>query len=208
MKSLIFDFGSVIYKTQWDKLNDFFMNKHGISLLISQTSDQELIRIYRDSDVGKEDFIKFFSRLTLNKPLLQMLKDYQKGYATFKTVNTDLLNLISVLRKKGFLLFGFTDTKKEHYQANLQSGIYDGFQRIFTSFEFGFLKAQTQAFEKLVSALQKYNLSPSDCLFIDDYLPNIENAKSFGFITIHYLDFPSLTSLLPQLEKILGISLQ
>ena len=205
IKAIIFDFGSVIYKTKWKELNDFFSEKNGFSVLIANSEDEELIRIYRDSDVGKENFKKFFFRINPNiADIKKILNDYREGYSKFKILNEDLLAIIKELKEQGFELFGFTDTKKEHYDANVASGIYNGFKKIFTSFEFGHLKRGKEAFKKLAGELKKYNISPPECIFVDDLLENIENAKDIGMKTIHYTDFPSVNSFREKLKRIIN----
>lgn len=205
IKALIFDFGSVIYKTKWKDLNNFFFKKNGFNILVSNTNDEELIRIYKESDVGKEDFSKFFFRLNSNiDDINKVISDYKEGYSKFKVINKEMLDIISNLREQGFLLFGFTDIKKEHYEANVESSLYGGFEEVFASYKFGHLKSEKEAFEKLEEELKKYNLRPEECVFIDDHLENIDNAKEFGFKTIHYEEFPVIDSFKSQLNEIIS----
>jgi FMN phosphatase YigB (HAD superfamily) len=201
IRAIIFDFGSVIYKTNWKELNRFFFERNGFNILVSEMDDEELVRIYKESDLGKEDFEKFFIRIKGDVDVKKAVDDYKEGYSKFKILNYGLLDLISRLRKKDIMLFGFTDIKKEHYEANLESGLYEGFIEIFASYKFGNIKSEKEAFEKLGVELKKYGLSPPECIFIDDHLPNIENAKKFGFNVIHYGDFPSVKKIRGELEK-------
>jgi len=193
IKALILDFGKVIYKTKWKDVNKFFFEKNGFNILVGTSKDAELIRIYNDSDIGKEDFGKFFTRIKPHlKDLKAVLKDYKEGYAKFKVINKEFLKIIHKLKERKIRLFGFTDIKKEHYDANVESGIYEGFEKIFTSFEFGCLKSDGKAFELLTEELKKYELTPQECLFVDDRLENIEKAKEKRYGVIHYGDFPEV----------------
>lgn len=202
-KAIILDFGSVIYKTEWKKINEYFSQKNGFDILIRNSEDTELIRIYSESDVGKEDFKKFFLRL---KPDLQdidaAVKDYKEGYSKFKIINKELLDIIKKLKEKGIRLFGFTDVKKEHYDSNMEAGIYEGFEEVFSSFEFGCLKSDPKAFELLTERLKEYDLKPEECLFIDDHPENIERASEKDYKTIHYQNFPEVEEIKKELEKI------
>lgn len=196
IKALIFDFGSVVYKTEWKKLNQFFVEKHGFSILLEEKTDEklkeELIKIYMDSEVGREDFKKFFLKI---KPELnnidEVIRDYKKTYAKYKIVNKEILEVIEQLKKKGKRIFGFTDAKKEHYEANKEEGFYDLFEEVFASFDFGCIKSEEKAFEILTEKLKKKSLKPEDCLFIDNKLENIKRAKEKGFQTFHYDSFPN-----------------
>ena len=46
-----------------------------------------------------------------------------------KKVGEIAKNIIDFLKKK-YLIFGFTDIKKEHYEANRECGIYKGFEEV------------------------------------------------------------------------------
>ena len=60
------------------------------------------------------------------------------------------------------------------------------------------LKPEPETYHELV---KKYNLIPSETLFIDDLLPNIEEAAKEGFLTIflpdHAMLREELLSILP-----------
>jgi len=166
IKAIIFDFGSVIYKTDWEKLDAYFKKLNGFSIRIAESKDEELIKIYRDSDIGKQEYVKFFYHLEPNiKDIDKIIKDYKKAYGKFKKINRELLKIISFLKKK-YLIFGFSDIKKEHYEANKECGIYDCFEEVFASFKFGVLKCDAGAFQRLEKELKKFNLPlsqfPSD----------------------------------------------
>mgnify|MGYP001577106967 CR=1 FL=1 len=203
IKAIIFDFGSVIYKTDWESLNKEFKEKFKISIRLTEHNDEELLRIYRDSDIGKEDFKKFFQRLGL-RDTNTALRAYKKLYFKHKVLNKEMMQIIKKLKKE-YLLFGFTDVKKDHYESNREGGLYKDFEKIFTSFETGMLKANIAAFDILIKELAHYQLTQEECLFIDDHLPNIENARQRGFRILHYSDFPNISSFASELKKILEI---
>ncbi|MEM4182156.1 MAG: hypothetical protein QXX68_03360 [Candidatus Pacearchaeota archaeon] len=84
IKAIIFDFGSVIYKTEWEKMNQFFVEKHGFEIFLeekeNEESKEELIKIYKDSDVGKKDFRKFSLKL---KPELKNIDSIKNKLLKF-----------------------------------------------------------------------------------------------------------------------------
>ena len=166
IKAIILDFGNVIYKTEWNKMNEFFFNKNRFNLLFGDSNDEELIKIYKDSDIGNKDFKKFFLKIKPDlKDIEKIVRDYKESYSKFKVLNKELLEMVRKLKERGVRLFGFTDTKKEHYDANIESGIYDGFEKIFTSFKFRCLKSDKKAFDLLTKELEKLGLFPKECLF-------------------------------------------
>jgi len=200
------DFGSVIYKTDWEKADKYFKKLNGFSIRINENKDEELIKIYRDADVGKQEFSKFFYRLKPDiKDIDKIIKDYRYAYGSSKKLNRGILKIVRFLKNKGYLILGFTDINEVHYEANKEDGLYEGFEEVFASFKFGILKCDERAFQMLEKELKRYNLKPEECLFIEDWLPNIENAKKAGFKTIHYEDFPKVEKLKKEIEKILGL---
>src|SRR3989344_8032582 len=133
IKAIIFDFGRVIYKTDWESLNKEFEKKFKVSIRLTDKSDEEHLRIYRESDIGKEDFKLFFHRPGLSNTN-EALAYYKKLYFKHKILNKELIQIIKKL-KKNYLLFGFTDIKKHHCESNLEGGLYKDFKKVFTSFE-------------------------------------------------------------------------
>src|SRR3989338_4985121 len=105
IKAIIFDFGGVIYETKWKEFDEFFSKKNGFSILVANSEDKELIRIYKDSDLGKENFKKFFFRINPDiKDINKVLSDYKECYSKFKIINKKLLKIIKNLREKGLRL--------------------------------------------------------------------------------------------------------
>lgn len=60
---------------------------------------------------------------------------------------------------------------------------------LFILQKYGYAKPEKECYETL---LNNYKLTPADCLFIDDNLPNVEVARSLGIKSIHFTDFESL----------------
>ena len=203
IKAIIFDFGSVIYKTDWESIIKEFKEKFNVSIHLADGADEELLRIYRESDIGKEDFKRFFHRPGLSDTT-EALTYYKKLYFKHKILNKEMIQIIKKLKKK-YLLFGFTDIKRDHYESNLEGGLYKDFKKIFTSFELGMLKADGIAFDIISKELSNYNLKTEECLFIDDHFPNIENARKRGFKTIHYADFPNMENFIIELKSTLQL---
>jgi 2-haloacid dehalogenase len=200
IKAIIFDFGSVIYKTDWKGVNKDFKEKFGFEILLENKKDEALINIYNGANYAEVDFKEFFFKINPKiSDIDQVIKYYKKFYFKNKILNKDLIKLIAGLKKK-YGLYGFTDIQREHYEANLEGGLYKHFNKIFTSFEFKRLKADEGAFEMLTCELEKFDIRPEECIFIDDNLTNIQNAEKAGFRTIHYDSFPDVSGLKDKIE--------
>ena len=175
--------------------------------MLKNKDDKELDKIYKNMSIGKEDFRNFFLRLKpeLESRLSEVMHFYKNRYSKNKIMNENIIKIIKKLKGK-YTLLGFTDISKEHYKANRSRGIYKDFKKIFTSFEFGMLKAQKEAFEKLESELNAFNIKPNECIFIDDLEINVQNARELGFKAIHYPDFPETKKLFKELKTLLKAS--
>lgn len=206
---MIFDFGSVIYRTDWDGADRRFYEKQGFHIRISDVKDvrlrEELERIYAGSDTGKFDLKDLMLKLKPDVADINgAIRDYKEAYSKSKVASKGMLKIIGELRKSGMMLFGFSDVKMEHHDANKRAGIYDGFEKVFTSYGFGSTKADASSFGRLARELERYASKPNECIFVDDKEQNIENARALGFRVIHYTDFPSTERFEVQLRKLLS----
>lgn len=91
-----------------------------------------------------------------------------------------------------------SNTNRIHYQAFTEpcKNLFAPFKSLIFSFETGFRKPQPQIFQL---ALDQTNHQPSECIFIDDSLKNLDGAAKLGIQTYHCqteTDWISLTKLL------------
>ncbi len=195
IKAIIFDFGNVIFKTDFDKVNKEFIKKYGISVKVNDKL--ELRKIYLNTEIGRDKIENLFRKINPDINNKELITFYKKSYLKNKKINKKLIVIIKKLKKR-YILYGFTDTNQVHFDANLKEGIFKGFKKIFTSFEFGKRKSDEISFNYLI---KKIKLKPNECLFIDDYKLNIKNARKKGLKTIHYIDFPKINNLKKDLRK-------
>lgn len=86
-----------------------------------------------------------------------------------------------------YLLSDHCQVWADHIQ--IQHEFFQYFKAIVWSYEVGATKKTKEPFSALI---ERYTLTPSDCLFIDDNPINICVAKSMGFNTLHFLGEISL----------------
>ena len=60
---------------------------------------------------------------------------------------------------------------------------FEHFAGIVWSYELG---ATKKGLEPFVAIIEKYQLDPANCLFVDDNLNNINNAREVGFQVVHF----------------------
>lgn len=189
--------GSVVYRTDWDKLNKQFKDKFGFDIRLF--NNEKLIEIYNNTNIGKATMKDMAIFLGHEKDADEIAEYYRKFYFNSKIINKDMLKVINNLKKE-YPIYVITDTNKEHYESNKENGIFSNFKKIFASHELGRRKEDISVFRDVIKEIK---FKPEEVLFIDDHLPNIENAKEVGLKTIHYKDFPKMDKFNEELKKIL-----
>lgn len=97
--------------------------------------------------------------------------------------------LVFDLYHLGYKLFALTDNVKElMIYLKEQYNFWQYFSDIVVSAELGIMKPDLKIFYYL---LDKNKLDPAATVFIDDYKPNIEAAKSVSINTIQFFDTES-----------------
>jgi len=86
---------------------------------------------------------------------------------------SDLLNEIP----KGCQVAALSNMSAVHWDAIAATGLTRRFDRLFVSHEIGYLKPSGEAF---AIALDGMRLSPSEIIFLDDGLRNVEVARALG----------------------------
>ena len=188
IKVIMLDLGSVIFKEDWEGLNEEFIKKFGVSTLMRSSYGQEIQNVYDDALTGKKSMADVFNEICKTKGLNLSINElcifYKEAYQRNKELNKEIIELIKKLKKK-FKVVCFTDTNNLHFEAHQEQGILDLFDKKFGSHQIGMRKNNPEAFKVI---LKKLNVGPDQVLFIDDNIKNIENAKSLGINTIHFED--------------------
>ena len=177
MKNIIFDLGGVILlgkakdvidklnvnEDEYDELIDFFSNWNDMDT--TDTSIEEKFNSYNFSDSIKSKY-----------------KDKLLKYYELRDVNKNLINLIKELKKNNRVYILSDNNKDASNYYKTIDGLNDLDGYVF-SYEYKTIKKDGKLFDIL---LEKYNLNPSDCYFIDDTKENIEVANSKGINGILY----------------------
>ena len=208
IKVIIFDLGSVVYTTDWNGLNENFRSKFGFDIRPFKSESmgvlkEKIIGIFKDAIVGRTCIRDAVICLGKKENAEEIISYYKQYYAKNKVLNLHMVAIINKL-KRGYSVFALTDTNKEHYEADEESGLFDLFDDVFASHILGKRKTDITIFHDLV---QKIGFKPEECLFIDDIEEHIENARKVGMKAIHYTDFPNMDKFVEELNSMLKISL-
>jgi len=184
--NIIFDLGCVlidwnpdlVYKPYFDhdeKAMQRFYEETGIFLANKQM------------DKGKP-FDEVLESLTIKYP------HYEEPLLYWKIKWIDMIggpvegsvNILKTLNQKGYPLYGLTNWSSETLPLVIkQYDFFNHFKDIIVSGEVKHIKPEPEIYNIL---LNKHNLLPKKCLFIDDSLDNVKAAQELGIHTIHFKD--------------------
>jgi putative hydrolase of the HAD superfamily len=199
IENIIFDLGNVLlnfkpaqflerFTTDENRIKQFsskiLENKLWLDLDRGTLSIESAREKYLANYPEEEQLINmFFSQW------MEMLSPIPKNIEVFKE-----------LKKNNYKLYALSNFIREAWKYVKRQydflGLFDG---EVLSFEINFIKPEIQMFDHL---LEKYNLIPENCVFIDDVEDNTSQAQKMNMLVIHY---SKDTDLKEELKK-LGVS--
>ncbi|QTA38299.1 HAD family phosphatase [Thermosipho ferrireducens] len=117
-------------------------------------------------------------------PDLKFYIEHLKSKVTeFLTPIEDNIKLIPKLKEKGYRLFILSNFSKNSFEAIYKKyDFFNYFDGMVISSHHKTVKPEKKIYQILI---EKYNITPSTSLFIDDKIENINTARELGFSTIH-----------------------
>ena len=175
--NIIFDLGGVILKGKAkDILEKLNPTEEEYNEMIGFFSD------WNDMDITNMSVEEKFNNYNFSDNIKNKYKDKLLKYYELRDFNNTLLNLIKELKKNN-KVYVLSDNNKDaslYYKSVLKD--FDGY--VF-SYEYEKIKQDGKLFDIF---LNKFNLDPTTCYFIDDTIENIEVANSKGINGILYED--------------------
>lgn len=110
-------------------------------------------------------------------------------------LNREVIHLAHSLRQ-GYKVGIVSNTMAEHAMALRLMGIYEGFDVVILSHELGRTKDNAEIFE---IALSRLEVDAREAVFIDDFAPYTDVARSVGMAAIVFTDAASLVESLQSL---------
>ena len=197
IKNIVFDLGDVLIAFDRKKyLNENISEKKRDLFYKEVLATQEWLMLDRGTltyEAAKEIFKKRTPKLSdeidnfFNKDFFEILIPIKNN-----------INLLPKLKEK-YNLYVLSNFHKESFEfISKKYEFFKNFDGFAISYEPHLLKPEPEIYEYL---LEKFNLNPSETLFIDDTEVNIESAEKMGINGIH---LPDYTKLEEKLEDILN----
>ena len=184
IKNLIFDFGKVLVDYDFDLFfSKIISDKDRLIEFCKILNNQEMAE---KMDRGAMSVEEIIAELKQNHP------DFTEEIQLFADRYTDIVTgevpgmkaLLTKLKKDGFKLYGLSNWCNKVYQTIEEYkdifGLLDGF---IISSDVHLLKPEPEIYQRL---FEKYNLSPSECVFADDKIENIVGSENVGMKAIHF----------------------
>jgi putative hydrolase of the HAD superfamily len=115
-------------------------------------------------------------------------KDDLFGRFFHPVLDESVHSLILRLREQNRVVCG-TNTIEEHYCFHLKRGDYSVFDTVYASHKIGIAKPRPEFYRYI---LEQENVPPSQIVFIDDNLENIEAAQRLGIHSCHFTGYDRL----------------
>lgn len=197
IKGIIFDFGGVIMRTKDRKPRLNLAQKFGVSI-----EDLELLvfssRTAKKAEIGSISAYQHWQEIArvLYSPEKDIPVIRQEFFAGDR-IDWELLTNIQSKRgeyRTALLSNAFDDLRAEltgdspppsAYHISKTDHILDIFDDVIISAEVGFAKPDHRIYQY---SAERLDLPIAECVFVDDFLPNVEGALSAGMNAIRFLN--------------------
>ena len=203
IRNIIFDLGGVLLNLDFDNtfkafedlgvkdFRQYFQQSHSNPLFAAlETGKIDPLGFYdgfrqaTGLDLTNEAIARAWNAMLLNfrDASMAYLDSLKAGYRIFLLSNTNQIHLEAF---RGI-----------HFRQYGNHGFDDHFEKAWYSHELGLRKPHTECYQ---SVLEIHHLTPSETLFVDDTLINIEGARKAGIKTLHLLSGQLIENEMPSL---------
>ena len=182
VKNIIFDIGNVILKFN----RDFLLSS------IYQGDEYDFLKekLFEHWEKLDEDLL---SLEEYENNVLSALPTHLHSFASavlnnweyFMTYTIGIRELIAELKQRGYNLYILSNMTRHFIEREYKFPFLEYFDGIVYSAPIKMVKPNPEIYQYL---LDKYNLNPTECLFVDDTKTNLTAAARFGIHTFHFSD--------------------
>ena len=193
IKNIIFDLGNVLVKYSPENfLNKYVKKENQEDFIINIFKSKDWLELDRGT-LSYEDAIEVFTkRVPEEKESIEKL--FRDNISSCISPIEENVEIMRKLKNNGYnvyILSNFHQPAFEYIRENWD--FIREFNGDVVSCYYHYIKPEREIYETL---LNKYNLTPSETIFIDDVDTNINGAKELGIGGIHLPDYKILSELL------------
>ena len=200
IKAIVFDYGNVLI--DWNPRNVYGRyfpdDAEGMERFLQEIKFMEW-NAHQDKGRPFEEGVAILSEQF--PQYAELIRAYHENWSdSIGEIYTGTIEILKKLKQAGYPLYGFSNWSAETFPlVRAKHDFFDIFDDMVISGEVGFAKPEPEIYQIL---LDKIGRPAQDCLFIDDSLPNIQQANKIGFATIHFQSSSQLEEELKQLKLI------
>ena len=196
--TIVFDIGNVLAHFGWTEyLHSCGYNedmKHRISNATVESS------LWREWDRGSREASELVELCCKENPDIEtQLREFFRHAVDMVKEYDYSPELVKQLKKNGYHIYVLSNYSKANFEEHSKNFKFiEYIDGGIVSYQVNYIKPEAAIYEALIN---KYNINPSEAVFIDDVEANLEGAKPFGF---HTILMQSYDKLIPELKN-LGI---
>ncbi|MGB2453123.1 MAG: HAD family hydrolase [Akkermansiaceae bacterium] len=176
--TFLFDIGNVLLKLHFHRFHLAILGSDNVPLPADLANLKDSYETGRLSD---QEFIEQ-SLDILNHPLTS--DEFVAAWEDIFSLNLPMWEIVHTLKKQGHRLILFSNTNTIHARSFLKTyQDFDLFDHHHFSQEIGTIKPLPEFYQ---SAIDRYDLVPSETFYLDDLPENIASGEKFGFPSWQY----------------------
>ncbi len=177
IKNVVFDMGNVLIRyAPADFIQTFTSNTEHQQLLLNEIFLADEWLQYDRGTITKDKIIENVTK-RLPETLHVSVSEVMDTWYQKMTPIIEMKAIVKGLKANGYHLYLFSNVSQDFHQfKHIIPGV-DYFEGLFLSSDWKCIKPETEIYQKFFT---HFDLTPSECFFIDDLPMNIESAKNIG----------------------------
>ena len=180
IKNVIFDIGNVIFNFNLlNVLPAFTANKDEQKFIHDNIINSPEWLGYGLIDTG---YIKMEEAIEIVKDRTnhvndKLISDFWNNYHDYASIDENVINLIKKLKDNNYKIYLLSNINPCTHDFMNKSGLFD----LVDGYVLSYIEHQIKQYESIYKTLiERYNLIPNECIFVDDKESNVETANKLG----------------------------
>ena len=183
IKNIIFDVGKVLVEVRWQEvMRELGLDEATVELVANATVCSSTWGEYDRSKLPYEEMLKKFvmNNPKVEKEIRLFMEHEKEAIREYPYAREWVKNF----HDKGYKCYVLSNYPKGTFEHTREERSFEEFlEGAVYSFQVQMIKPEKEIYQML---LKRYNLMPTESVFIDDNLTNVEIARELGMYAIHF----------------------
>lgn len=183
IRNIIFDVGKVLVEVRWHEvMRELGFDEAIVELVANATVCSSMWGEYDRSKLPYEEMLKKFvmNNPTVEKEIRLFMKHEKEAIREFPYAR----EWVKSFRDKGYKCYVLSNYPKGTFENTREERSFEEFlDGAVYSFQVQMVKPEKEIYQML---LERYDLIPEECVFIDDNQANVEVARELGMNAIQF----------------------